>query len=113
MYYCRSLIKKRAKANKERSRKGVIAKERKRLEAPAPDYPVDRTWDYQEIIIRGMHLGQYREITYALLPVERGQGRIDQYALYGAGSHPLGVMGANRIMAEIGRREFVRVRAAD
>jgi len=113
MRYFKSLIVKRKKFYKERSRKGVEAKERKRLESPPPILPLDREGDYQEIIIRGMHFGQYREITYYLMPVQPGQGYCNQYALFYGMGEPLGVMGASYAAKAIFSREFVPVRAMD
>ena len=89
------------------------AKERYRLERVAPEpLPIDREGDYVEIIIRGMMFGQYKEITYAMLPAKKDQGYCNQYALFHAGSNPLGVMGAKRVGNTIFSREFKPVRSA-
>lgn len=108
MKYHQSLRKQIKTKNKNWSVNALKAKERKRLESPMPEMPIDREGDYQEVIIRGMYLGEYREITYVLLPA-KNKGRCDQFRLLGAGSQDLGIMGADKAFTEIRKNEFVRI----
>lgn len=66
MYYCRSLIRKRQQFNKERSRKGVKAKARLKLESPMPQFPPEITENCYEIRVKRYLNGIITEKNYFL-----------------------------------------------